>query len=177
MTTRYRDGAVTVTLDGGLEAFVRKAVEASLRVPLSVLEAEAEVVAAEGRGKWYKEVNRRTGRSGDIRVVTTVSTTEVRVSIGSTDTRLDKRGRAAALFVRAPGPLSQLQRRATKEEYRQARAAGKSHGSALWVSYDNPKRSDGHFLIQTLVRKPGQALAKATAQKLSVALAREMGVR
>lgn len=170
-TTRYRDGSVTVTLDGGLRDFVRQAVEASLKIPLQVMEAEAQQVADAAAARWYTEVTRRTGKSGDIQVVTTVTTEEVRVSIGSTDDRRSKGAKVAAWFVRAPGPLSQVERKATREEYAAARAAGKKHWDAYWVREDNPRASDGHFLLQTLVRKPGMALSKALAQRLAERLA------
>lgn len=89
--TRYTDGGVTVTLSGELEAFVRRALEASAGEVVAIMEREAESIAATARAEWYGPtgVTRLTGKGGDIVAVTTVDTGkgEVRVTVGSTDTR------------------------------------------------------------------------------------------
>lgn len=107
--TRYTDGGVTVTLNGDLEAFVRKALEASVGGCLAIMEKEAETIAAAARRDWYSPtgVTRVTGKGGDIVALTTVDTAkgEVRVSVGSTDTRTVrayKRGNGRNTIERTP---------------------------------------------------------------------------
>lgn len=89
--TRISSGSATVVLDAPDAAWVREAVSRAMGGALRALEAEAERVAADARREWYgpNGVERETGRSGDIQVVTTVDTaaSEVRVGIGSADTR------------------------------------------------------------------------------------------
>jgi len=89
--TRYTDGPVTVTLSGELETFVRQALEASAAGCVAVMEREAEAIATNARNEWYgpSGVSRETGKGGDIVAMTTVDVGkgEVRVSVGSTDTR------------------------------------------------------------------------------------------
>ena len=86
-TTRYTQGDVTVTVTDDVAAYVeelaRNALPAGL---LDAMLAEANAQAGEARSAWYAPgsgVTRRSGRSGDIEVTTTVSDTEVRVSVGS----------------------------------------------------------------------------------------------
>lgn len=89
--TRYTEGGVTVTLSGELEAFVRKAADAATGGCLAIMEREAQAIADEARRVWYSPtgVTRVTGKGGDIVAITTVDNGkgEVRVSVGSTDTR------------------------------------------------------------------------------------------
>jgi hypothetical protein len=107
--TRYTDGAVTVTLSGELEAFVRKAADAATGGCLAIMEREAQAIAGEARNRWYGPtgVTRITGKGGDIVATTTVDTgkKEVRVSVGSTDTRTVqayKRGNGRNTIERLP---------------------------------------------------------------------------
>lgn len=80
-----------MALDEGMAQFVRSAIPRAEAAAVAVLEAHAEELAATARREWYgpEGVDRRTGKGGDIQVVTTVDSArgEVRVSIGSTDDR------------------------------------------------------------------------------------------
>jgi len=186
---RFRDGDVTVTLDGGLEAFVRKALDAAAGETVRLMEAAAEEVASKARATWYGtsnlSVQRRTGKSGDIRVFTTVSDTEVRVSVGSTD--LEK-----AIYVHTSGPLSQVAVEITKAEYDKRKSAARRDnvvgGGGVFkarrtnMSYGiikdhyyaiemNKRAGDRKYLVPNLIRKPMKAKIKAITPALGKAIA------
>ena len=182
--TRYKSGDVTVTLDGGLEAFVRKALEAAGGETLRIMEAAGTELATKARSDWYggDGVTKRTGSSGDIVDVTTVSDREVRVSIGSTDLKKAK-------YVHRPGRLSTRDVEITDSEYWAAKRAGGTEaqtvfrarkagkaGSGIEVgryyrSESNPKASDGKFLLAEFIRKPAAAKIKAITPELGRAIA------
>jgi len=120
-TTRYRSGDVTVTLEGDLSAQLRALVASAMPGALAALEREGEKVAQAARAEWYgpRGVKRETGRGGDIEVVTTIDTgrAEVRVSVGSADTREDGRGKPIPLVQHSPSALSTEWVSVTPEEY------------------------------------------------------------
>lgn len=174
MTTRYRDGDVTITLQGDLEGFVRRAVSAALGGALETMEREADAVAERARARWYQEVEKRTGLSGQVARITIISADQVRVSVGSTDTRPAKGGKSAALFVRRPGPLSTTERAATDAEYHKRRSAGMTPSEAYWVTIPNPKKADGAYLLVELVRKPMRARKAVLAKALGAAIAQRI---
>ena len=188
---RYREGDVTVTLDGQLEAWVRSALTKSAGAVVKEMEAEAQKVADQAKADWYgaRGVTRRTGQSGDIRVVTTVTPTEVRVGIGSTDVR-QARGRFVAVYVRRPAALSLIRKEvdndtwwATPKEMRanyRPRRAGKENpadpaGSGPYIYELNPLASDGKKLMEEFVRKPMQAKIADMPDKLRDAILTSIG--
>ena len=183
-TLQYTDGSVTVTLDGGLEAFVRQALTAAGGETLRIVEDLAEGVASEAGAAWYGPdgVTRRTGTSGTIDVVERVSPDEVRVSVGSTDL-------AKAKYVHRPGRLSTTTKEITREEYDAARHLGgtagmvfkarRTKGNAIagkcYRIIHNPLASDGKYLLSELVTKPARAKLKAAAVELGNAIAARAG--
>lgn len=181
MTTRYSDGGVTVTLDGGLEEWMRSLLSAAETETVRVIEDAADAEARKSEDAWYGPggVTRRTGRSGEIKRVTIFSPGEVRVSVGSTDQRIDsQKKKLTPLYVRRPGPLSLIDKYVTQGEWwawKEARKpVGKagSKGKSDWViRVPNPKASDGKFLMVELVRKPVTAMIKAIAPDIAQAIA------
>lgn len=181
--TRYTDGNVTVTLDGGLESLVRKALDAAGGETLRLMEQAAQDVADKARAEWYAQgtgVKQQTGKSGDIQVVSTVSDTEVRVSVGSTDTRIaGKAGKPLVAVLRRRGRLSLEEKLVGREEYfawKSARKpvgrAGKSGSSNDWVIYvASDYASDGRNMITELVRKPMSVKVKALTPEMTKAIA------
>lgn len=155
--TRYSDGTTTITLGGAVEAHVRKLILAMHGGVVEVLEREAEAVRAKAEADWYTQVTRRTGKSGNIEVVTTVTPTEIRVAIGSTDL-------AKAKYVHRPGPLSQITRKAKGADFASGKALASPPGKRISgrgvVTEDNPKASDGKFLLQELIGKPARKMIK-----------------
>jgi hypothetical protein len=183
---RYSEGGVTVTLDGTeMEDLVRRALDAAAGETVRVMEAAAQEVANDAQRDWYAAgtgVTRRTGRSGNITVITTVSDDEVRVSVGSTDTDLVRNARGAlaprAAVVRRPGPLSlvdELVDQGTWWEWKKARKpVGKpgTAGEKNWtIRVPNPNASDGKFLVQELIRKPMRVKVRVVTPELGRAIA------
>jgi hypothetical protein len=185
MSTRFTDGNTTVTLDGAMEDLVRRALDAAADV--RVLEDRASRVATGARSAWYAPgtgVTRRTGTSGDVETVTTVSETEVRVSIGSMDL-------AKAKYVHRPRMLSLTKVEVTREVYwntpkklranykplkadaKKGRKADEGVGPYIWQH--NPLASDGKFLLPELVRKPAAVALQEAIPALTAAFAAKVG--
>lgn len=182
-TTRYNDGSVTVTLDGGLEAFVRSALESVAGETVRLMEEAAEEVAAKARADWYAPgtgVRRLTGRTGDVQVITTISDSEIRVSVGSTD--------KGAIYVHRPGRLSTRPTEITSDDYAaakrkggipaslvfHARRANKASGVESGHYYrlaHNPDASDGKYLLPVLIRAPMKAKIRAITPELGRSIA------
>lgn len=184
---RFTNGSVTVTLDAGMEAFVRKALDAAAGETVRILETAAEEVRAKSAADWYGSdgVVRRTGSSGDIQAGTTVSGTEVRVRVGSPDLKKAK-------FVHRPGPLSTAAVEITRREYEAEKKAGgtaaklvfraKSDKKDRGVVADrcyrivgSPAASDGKYLLQELVGKPMRKKVKEITPALGRAIAARVG--
>lgn len=160
MTVRYRDGKVTVELDGGMERFVRRALDGSMSGAVAAMEEPLEAVAAKARSDWYGPdgVTRRTGISGNIQVVTTVDVTRRRVvvAMGALDSRksTSKAGRT--------GPLPWFIFRSRKsgmspKQFRYLKRIGKLP----------PKQ----FLFPRFIRAPGQRAIKGVAQHVASRIA------
>lgn len=176
--TRYTRSDVTVILDGGLEDLVRRALDAvEGGEVVRRLEAEAEAVAEEARGFWYRQVDKETGLSGDIQVVTTVSDTEVRVGIGSTDRRTaGKTGKPLPVMVHRPTARSLKRVEVTRADYFKAPERLRHfEDGKFYLDSPNPLASDGKYLLQELVRKPAKVKLQALAPELARLLAQKMG--
>lgn len=185
MSSRIVVGGVTVTRDGALEDLIRRSVEAASGGSSRVLEDAAQRVAAGARAAWYSPgtgVSRRTGRSGDVEVVTTVSEAEVRVSVGSVDLQKAK-------YVHRPGKLSRVKVEVSVADYWKTpkkmranfkplpsgpgRAADEGTGPYVWRA--NPNASDGRFLVTELVRKPAAVALQEAIPALTAAFASKVG--
>ena len=200
-TMRYSDGMATVTLDGALEAFVRSALSTVERAALAVMEDHAAELAATARREWYgpSGVDRETGKSGDIQVVTTVNAARgiVRVSIGSTDTRkAGKTSKPLAAFVHQPWGSSLRAKAVTREEWFAWRRSGAPvlppPDDGWWSSATNGRRNGeglkrGVWYIQTTGAAEGkelatngkgyliQTLVRTPAKSMATKLAPELG--
>jgi hypothetical protein len=191
--TRYQDGGATVTLDSGLEDFVRRAIGAANSETVRILEEGAGRVAVEASANWYASgtgVEKDTGKSGDIQVITTISRDEVKVSVGSTDTT-PVNGKPRAVYIHRPNRLSLVKKQVTVEEYwlapkaqranyhplpadsKTRRPADVGTGPFLWVL--NPKASDGKYLVTELVRKPMRLAIKTITPEIARAIAKKIG--
>lgn len=191
MTTRYKSGKVTVTVDDGLDRWLRSLLTAAEKKSVALLEAKAEKLASEARTAWYgpNGVERETGKSGDIRVVTTFDQGRgvVTVSIGSTDIRTaGKTGKPVPVYVHRPRSTStvmkQVDRRtwyATPEIrrgpirvgdqiYKPSKGARVAESSLRYFVHEASARAgDGKYLLTELVRKPARVLVKDVARELS----------
>jgi hypothetical protein len=171
--TRYSDGMATVTLDGALAAFVRSALSSVERSARGVMEQHADELAATARREWYgpSGVDRETGKSGDIQVVTTIDASRglVRVSIGSTDTRkAGKTSKPLAAFVHQPWGTSLRAKAVTREDWFAWRRKGAPvlppPDDAWWAGATNGRRNGeglkrGLWYIQTTGAAEGHVLA------------------
>lgn len=175
--TVYRQGGVEVTLDVDIEALIRQAASAATGGALEAMEAAAEEVAADARRQWYGPptgVTRETGQSGEIEVVTTVNDEEVRVSLGSTDTRRAG-GKPLVVYVRRPRRTSMVDEEITAAEYHRLRREGKEAHHLQSGKYVrpvlNPAASDGKFLLAELIRNPMKRRSKQLAAEIGRAIA------
>jgi hypothetical protein len=173
--TRYRDGDVTIEVSGTIADLYRRAADAASRGLVSRLEAIASDVATDAERQWYGLVTRRTGRSGDIGVTVTISESEVRVSVGSTDTRRAG-GKPVPLYVRQPRSTALLEVEVSNEEWGRRKRAGMPVGR-MGIAYEpNPKAAQGtpKFLVPHLVSGPMKARVKAALPELKRAIITEV---
>lgn len=189
--TRYKDGDAQVVLHGDLEKFARQILTAAQTATIAKMEEEAEKIASEARSAWYSQVKRRTGKTGDIQVYTTIDASQgvVKVSIGSSDTRLAGK-KPAWVLVKRPGPGSLIKQQVTVEEYWATPAALRGNfrprkanekkgwpadnGTGPYIYVLNPLASDGKNLATELVRKPAMQKIKELAPLIVAALKAEM---
>lgn len=191
MTTTYRDGDVTVTLDDGLAAFVRGLMTAAERTSVEVCERHAREVADAAERDWYGPggVTRRTGRSGDIDTETRIGAAEVRVRAYSTDTRrAGKGGKPVPVYVHRAAATSSVAVEVTEGEWWGTQRASRGpRGDRAWtakqreafgapgrwlVLRQNPKAGDGKYLLTELLRKPGKARERDIAREIAVGVER-----
>ena len=174
MAARYTDGNVSVTLDGTLEAFSKRMLDSVEHDLARKAQARAEKVATAARAAWYDEqgVKRVTGRSGDIQVLTTISDTEIKVSVGSTDTRTSE-GKPVPALVRSARPTSTISvpvddatYSRLMQDYRAGRsiprqyeikADKKGRPTGIYERKPNPRAASGGAMLQTTVKTPMKA--------------------
>jgi hypothetical protein len=173
---RYRDGGVTVTLSGDLLTGVDAAIRRAMGGALEVMETEAEAVARKARAAWYGAdgVTRRTGKSGDIQPITTIDAAkqEVRVGVGSTDTRTAGR-KPVWVFVHRPAPTSAIQVEVGRAEYFATPDALKARYPFVWKP--NPGASDGKNLMAVYIRAPIKAALPAVAAAVGKLVTARLG--
>lgn len=198
MIRRYQDGDATVTIDGALEAFVLRAVRAASGGTLEIMEEAADAQAAISRGQWYDHVTYRTGLSGDIQAITTISEKQIKVSVGSLDKRkvnfknitkltekAKERGEPAPLsfairevmlaaFVHEAGSLSMTWQPVSHDEY--WRAKPDARGPYPQLCKLNPEAAGGRKLLQLLVRVPTKKLALKLGPEIAAEIARRTHV-
>lgn len=181
-TTRYTNGETTITVSEDIAGWLREATSRAL-LPgmLDAMEQEATEQEREAAGAWYQNVRRRTGKTGRMDVVTTVSDTEVRVSVGSTAPQ--------SIYVHRPGAYPtgveeineatyyRLKREVSPSAAFHARRGDPSRGIEIGKYYRvlPLKPSDGKYLVPELIRKPFQARKARLVELMKAGLARRMG--
>jgi len=176
---RVTSGIATVTLDGGLDRFVRDLVERTETAVIRQTREAAEEVAREAKSAWYgtNGVKRRTGLTGQIVVRETVNLTDgtITISVGSADTRVAGRT-PVPVYVHRPTRTSTIQVAVTPDEWYAAPASMRApwrpgpRGRTPYLHRPNPKASDGKHLLVELVKKP----FKKRIRKLSREIAKEV---
>lgn len=167
MPTSFTSGGVTVTLDDGLERWVRGLLSEAERASVELLEGEAQIVRDYADQEWYRRVDRETGLSGQIVVRTRIDGDrgEVRVSVGSTDPRKDKRGRPAPAFIRAPGRTSLVLQKVDHLTY--WKTPERLRHKYPFILVQNEKAANGELLLQSLIRTPMRKRIKPIARELA----------
>ena len=180
MSFRVTNGGVTVSLDGQLELFVDDLVRRTQSVAIEQIRAAAAEIAATARAEWYgaNGVKRRTGRSGDIIATETVDVSkgEIRISVGSADTRIAG-SKPVPVYVHRPTRTSSILKDVRPDRWYSTPAAlrgpwrmGVDGKKIPTIHIPNPDASDGKHLLPVLVRAPMRKAAKA----ISKAIAKEV---
>lgn len=178
-----------IVLNDGVERFVARALDAASNETYGLLREAAESVRDDASRAWYDPKNggvtRRTGKSGDIRVVTEIGADTVKVSVGSTDL-------AKAKFVHRPGRLATEPEEISEADYQAAKRKGgiaaklvfrarrddREDGVVAGKTYrkvSDPDASDGKFLLPELVTKPGRARLRDLGPELARRIVRTTG--
>lgn len=188
MSLRISDGPMSVTLDEGVERFVRSLMDAATTESVRVLEEVAAEVKATAEADWYGSngVTRRTGKSGALAITTDIRGDDsIIVKVGSTDL-------AKAKYVHRPGVFAMTAVEATQAQYSEAKRKGgamadsyfharksdKTKGIEAGRYYRNvpsQKASDGKYILQEFVVKPGKAKIAAAAKRIAAEVAAKAG--
>lgn len=176
---RVSSGIATVTLDGGLDRFVRGLIDRTETAVIRQTREAAVEVARDASAAWYgpNGVKRRTGRSGQIVVRETVNLTDgtITISVGSADTRTAGR-KPVPVYVHRPTRTSTIQVQVTPDEWYAAPQSMRAPwrpgpgGKVPYLHRPNPKASDGKHLLGELVKKP----MKKRIRRLSREIAKEV---
>jgi hypothetical protein len=203
----WKEGGASVTLSGDLDAWATQAMRDATGGAIDILTETLQPVASTASAGWYGpgNVQRVTGQSGRIEVVHTIDANKgvVRVSVGSTDTRVSSKGtkyqtksgeekqRSAGApvpnFVHRPYAATTELKAVTREQFF---AAPKSTRVGVakkdwdflpvkkgdWViRVVTPRASDGKTLLPIYVNKPGKEAVQGKLTELGAAMAVNMG--
>jgi len=187
-----RDGNAAVVVLGDLDAWAAQAIRDATGGAVDLLTATLQPVADTASAGWYGpgNVQRVTGQSGRIEVVSTVDLIKgvVRVSVGSTDTRVAGKKRApVAAFVHRPYAATTQLKAVTREQFFAAPPStrvgvAKKDNDVIplkkgdWIiRVVTPLASDGKTLLPIYVNRPGKAAVQGKLTELGAAMASNMG--
>lgn len=154
-TVNVAPGARMVFDDAAAQRVIAKIENAAVRATVTELDVYLGVIGDSAHALWYKQVDKKTGLSGQISGgVIAVSDTKIRGIVGTSDTRREK-GKPLIVYIRRPGPLSTKRRPVRESEKNALRAAGKR--VPKYIEYPNPKASDYGYLATELINKPANA--------------------
>ena len=196
---RITSGSATVTLTGDLAEKMAARVQRAGSGIVRTIQQEFEAIATVAEGEWYgpRGVQERTGRSGEINVVTSIDMVKgaATVSVGSAATEIvqltgtggsARRGnRPRAVFVHSPGILATTYRHVTPEQYWRTERdmQGYYHRPSSWrddpgkpaqkfpvIKVHVPGAPLGYgFLLEKLVKAPTRKAIKALIPKIAAA--------
>ena len=192
MSFVWKEGGASVTLSGDLDAWATQAMRDATGGAIDLLIETLQPVASTASAGWYgaQGVQRVTGQSGRIEVVQTVDVAKgvVRVSVGSTDTRVaGKKNAPVPAFVHRPYAATTELKAVTREQFF---AAPKSTRVGVakkdwdflpvkkgdWViRVVTPRASDGKTLLPIYVNRPGKEAVQGKLTELGAAMAAQMG--
>jgi hypothetical protein len=188
----YKEGAASIVLSGDLAAWAEQAIRDATGGAVNLLTATLQPVADTASAGWYGpgNVQRVTGQSGRIEVISTIDANKgvVRVSVGSTDTRIaGKKGAPVPAFVHRPYAATTALKAVTREQFFAAPpstrvgVAKKDNDSIPVKKGDwmirvvSPLASDGKTLLPIYVNRPGKAAVQGKLTELGAAMASNMG--
>ena len=192
MSVVWREGGASVVLSGDLEAWATQAIRDSTGGAVDILTETLQPVATTASAGWYGpgNVQRVTGQSGRIEVVSTVDVSKgvVRVSVGSTDTRVaGKKNAPVPAFVHRPYAATTELKAVTREQFFAAPkstrvgVAKKDNDSIRVKKGDwmirvvSSRASDGKTLLPIYVNRPGKEAVQGKLTELGAAMAAQMG--
>lgn len=188
----WKEGGASVTLSGDLDAWATQAMRDATGGAIDILTETLQPIASTASAGWYgaQGVQRVTGQSGRIEVVSTIDVAKgvVRVSVGSTDTRVaGKKNAPVPAFVHRPYAATTELKAVTREQFF---AAPKSTRVGVakkdwdflpvkkgdWViRVVTPRASDGKTLLPIYVNRPGKEAVQGKLTELGAAMAVNMG--
>jgi len=145
----------------------------------------ADDAEANAAGKWYTQVRRRTGKTGQLKTELRRGTGDKLEAVVSSATDTDKR----TYLVHRPGPLSMRKKKVLSSEYAEIMSYFRKNGRLpegivarrvddtgqpvqLSREVRNPLASDGKNLWNELARKEGTKIILARADDLDAAMQR-----
>jgi hypothetical protein len=188
----WREGGASVVLSGDLEAWAEQAMRDATGGAVDILTETLQPVATTASAGWYGpgNVQRVTGQSGRIEVVSTIDANKgvVRVSIGSTDTRVaGKKNAPLPVFVHRPYAATTELKAVTREQFfaapkstrvgvaRKDNDAIKVKKGDWMIRVVSSRASDGKTLLPIYVNRPGKAAVQGKLTELGAAMASNMG--
>ena len=194
MSVTRRDGNAAVVVLGDLDAWAAQAIRDATGGAVDLLTATLQPVADTASAGWYGpgNVQRVTGQSGRIEVVSTVDLIKgvVSVSVGSTDTRevmVKKALVPLPFFVHRPYAATTELKAVTREQFFAAPKStrvgvAKKDNDSIGVKKGDwmirvvtPLASDGKTLLPIYVNRPGKAAVQGKLTELGAAMAANMG--
>jgi hypothetical protein len=188
----WREGGASVVLSGDLAAWATQAIRDATGGAVDILTATLQPVADTASASWYGpgNVQRVTGQSGRIEVVSTIDANKgvVRVSVGSTDTRVaGKKNAPLPVFVHRPYAATTELKAVTREQFfaapkstrvgvaRKDNDAIKVKKGDWMIRVVSSRASDGKTLLPIYVNRPGKAAVQGKLTELGAAMAAQMG--
>lgn len=192
MSVVWREGGASVVLSGDLEAWATQAIRDATGGAVDILTATLQPVADTASASWYGpgNVQRVTGQSGRIEVVSTIDANKgvVRVSVGSTDTRVaGKKNAPLPVFVHRPYAATTELKAVTREQFfaapkstrvgvaRKDNDAIKVKKGDWMIRVVSSRASDGKTLLPIYVNRPGKEAVQGKLTELGAAMAAQMG--
>ena len=192
MSVVYKENSSSIALSGDLAAWAERAMRDATGGAVDILIATLQPIADAASAGWYgpNGVQRVTGQSGKIAVISTIDANKgvVRVSVGSTDTRkAGKKGAPVPVFVHRPYAATTQLKAVTRDQFYAAPPStrvgvAKKDNDAIplkkgdWIiRVVSPRASDGKTLLPIYVNRPGKAAVQSKLTELGAAMAANMG--
>ena len=188
----WKEGGASVRLTGDLEAWATQAIRDATGGAVDILTETLQPIATTASAGWYgaQGVQKVTGQSGRIEVVSTIDVAKgvVRVSVGSTDTRVaGKKNAPVPAFVHRPYAATTELKAVSREQFFAAPKStrvgvAKKDNDSIGVKKGDwmirvvsSRASDGKTLLPIYVNRPGKEAVQGKLTELGAAMAAQMG--